>query len=485
MAIGFSPRYKEQIPVPGNYTTAQFLVIAVEAIKNLDWNLGHISENGLVAYTPMKGRRSEEIRIRIVDGTVNLQSETLGEEMIDWGRNKKNIKKLVTEFGLFESLTPAQLAEKYEELKPDFHPEDELPRAKQSLTGLLAIFTPVKGYFVTPVIININIAVYIAMVISGVNFFLPDNDALIRWGADFGPYTLSGEWWRLLTSCFIHIGILHLLFNMYALLYIGLLLEQRVGSLAFAVAYLLTGLCASITSISWHPFLISAGASGAIFGLYGVFLALLTTNIIERSARKALLTSIGIFVFYNLANGMKGGIDNAAHLGGLISGIVIGYAYFPALKAVNRGSLQNIISIVLAAVVLFAGFKVLKKIPNDLGKYDQRMQQFADMENRALSVYKLPDNASRQDLLTAIKDTGLYYWNRNLQLLSDADMLSLPDALHKRNGLLIKYCRLRIKAYQIMYTAVDENAGDKYKEQIEECNKEVAAILDVLKKQAD
>ena len=120
--------------------------------------------------------------------------------------------------------------------------------------------------------------------------------------------------------------------NMYALLYIGVLLEPILGRSRFISAYLLTGLTASITSLWWHDLTISAGASGAIFGMYGVFLAMLTTNVIEEAKRKALLTSIAIFVGYNLIYGLKGGIDNAAHIGGLLGGLVIGYASILSLK---------------------------------------------------------------------------------------------------------------------------------------------------------
>ena len=123
----------------------------------------------------------------------------------------------------------------------------------------------------------------------------------------------------MITNCFLHIGILHLAFKMYALIFIGVLLEPYLGKLRFAVAYLLTGVFASVASLYWHDHTVSAGASGAIFGMYGVFLAMLTTNLIPKSVRKGLLASIGLFVAYNLLYGLKGwGIDaNAAHIGGL------------------------------------------------------------------------------------------------------------------------------------------------------------------------
>jgi rhomboid protease GluP len=110
------------------------------------------------------------------------------------------------------------------------------------------------------------------------------------------------------------------------LLYIGLLLEPYLGKTRFLTAYLISGIAASMTSLWWNDLTISAGASGAIFGMYGVFLALLSTNLLDKSVKKVLFTSIAVFAGYNILNGLKSnsGIDNAAHIGGLISGLIIG-----------------------------------------------------------------------------------------------------------------------------------------------------------------
>jgi len=228
------------------------------------------------------------------------------------------------------------------------------------------------------------------MALTGVNIFLPDSDILLKWGANFRPATLDGQWWRLISNCFLHIGVLHLLMNMYALMFIGLLLEPYLGRTGLLTAYFLTGLVASTTSLLWHPLTISAGASGAIFGLYGVFLAMLTTNLIEKTARKALLTSIVIFVGYNLMNGLKEGIDNAAHLGGLIAGIGFGYAYVPGLKEPEIPEIRY--KAIMYMSVLAIAFTIVsyKNLPNDFSKYENTMKKFAETEARALEFYKMP-----------------------------------------------------------------------------------------------
>jgi rhomboid protease GluP len=406
---------------------------------------------------------------------------------MDWGKNKKNVESFLTTFDeLKNSFTAEELESKYGEEKTELvSKEDDLlsqppPTTKENISGFFSLFKPVKGYFITPLLINLNIVLFILMVISGANLFQPDNEILIKWGANFRPVTLEGEWWRLFTSCFLHIGIFHLLLNMYALVYIGMLLEPRIGSSRFLSAYILTGIAASATSLWWHDLTISAGASGAIFGMYGVFLAMLSTNLIEKSARKALLTSIGIFVFYNLVNGMKGGIDNAAHIGGLVSGLVIGYVFYPSLKKPEATNLKYSLITLLAVFVLTTSFFVYKKLPNDIGKYDQKMKSFSTMENLALKVYRMPENSSKYAYLTEIKNSGLYFWKENISLLNEVEKYKLPEAIHERNKKLLKYCELRVKSYELLYKAIDEDS-EAYKEEIQNYNSQIEAVLNSLK----
>jgi len=197
---------------------------------------------------------------------------------------------------------------------------------------VLQFFIPRKGFFITPIIIDLNILIFIIMVFSGLGFISFRTADLLSWGANFKPSTTNGEWWRLLTSIFLHGGLMHLLANMYGLLFVGIFLEPVLGRIKYSIAYLVTGICASLTSLWWHDATVSVGASGAIFGLYGVFLVLLLTKVFPKEVSKAFLASTLIFVGYNLLMGFTGGIDNAAHIGGLISGSVIGLILYPQLK---------------------------------------------------------------------------------------------------------------------------------------------------------
>jgi rhomboid protease GluP len=314
------------------------------------------------------------------------------------------------------------------------------------------------------------------MIATGVDFMSPTGEQLVTWGANFRPSTLAGEWWRLLTCCFIHIGVLHLLMNMYALLYIGLLLEPRLGSIRFLTAYLVTGIAASTASLWWHPLTVSAGASGAIFGMYGVFLAMLTTNLIEKSTRKALLSSIAIFVGYNLLYGMKGGIDNAAHIGGLVSGLLAGYAFLPSLKNPSSRNLAYLTTAGFALVMVFGSITFAKSIRNDIGIYDEKIKTFSSRESVALEVYSLPESTPKDSLLYEIKERGIYNWNENIQLLNELEKLELPEAIHDRNKLLIEYCEVRIQSYNLMYNSVKEGT-ETDKDSIAFYNKKIEQLI--------
>lgn len=195
------------------------------------------------------------------------------------------------------------------------------------LVDALKFLVPKDYHFITSIILDLNILVFLAMVISGIHIISPNGQELLEWGANRRYETTSGEWWRLLTSMFLHGGIMHLFLNVYGLILAALFVEPILGRKKFAALYLIAGLCGSLASIWWYPNTISVGASGAIFGLYGAVLALLLTDAFPQGGKRGMLLMFGVFVALNLLMGMVGGIDNAAHIGGLLSGAVLGVLF--------------------------------------------------------------------------------------------------------------------------------------------------------------
>jgi rhomboid protease GluP len=191
----------------------------------------------------------------------------------------------------------------------------------------------------------------------------------LKWGASFPPMDLNGDWWRAFTCMFLHFGILHLVLNMYALYSISIFLEPMLGKLRYIAAYVCSGLIASAISIVWRQdeMIVGAGASGAIFGMYGVFLSLMIVNLIPKKIKQAMMQSVLVFVAYNVFYGFKpgSGIDNAAHIGGLISGMLIGFIFSLTFKNPTTKKIGVITGLVVIAtiVTLFSVFKNTSTTP--------------------------------------------------------------------------------------------------------------------------
>lgn len=230
-------------------------------------------------------------------------------------------------------------AEENDEIQQDdtdtsaYTPWEEQKPERSGFAEILGVLTPRKGHFATPIILDLNMLVFLSMAFTGTDFSSFETSGLLSWGANSRPLVLEGEYGRLLTSLFLHGGLEHLIVNMLALLFIGFFLEPVIGAWRFALSYLLTGVAGSLTSIWWYPLSVSVGASGAILGMYGVAIALLLTNLLPRQLKRTSLLCFVAYAGYSLLSGLTGNVDNAAHLGGLLSGIFVGLALYPGLKA--------------------------------------------------------------------------------------------------------------------------------------------------------
>ncbi|GAB3871861.1 hypothetical protein GCM10028824_21570 [Hymenobacter segetis] len=191
------------------------------------------------------------------------------------------------------------------------------------LRGLLI---PSRRFLATPLLIDACLLIFGLMMLNGVPASDPTAQQLVRWGSNVTDLTLYGQPWRLLTYMFVHAGLSHLLLNILSLWLLGLLVEDRVGPLRLLLVYLACGVGGGLASLWWNTQGInSVGASGAIFGLYGLLLALLIGKklVLDKSDRRAMLGLVLYLVLSNLLSGLTGNIDNAAHLGGLATGLFI------------------------------------------------------------------------------------------------------------------------------------------------------------------
>jgi membrane associated rhomboid family serine protease/cytochrome c-type biogenesis protein CcmH/NrfG len=207
----------------------------------------------------------------------------------------------------------------------------------------------------TIVLIALNTLVYLIMAYEGHSFLNFDSELLQNWGANSGALTSGGQWWRLITSTFEHGGLMHIALNMWCLYNLGWLAELLFGRSRFTLLYMMCGIGGSLGSICWRGNGLSVGASGAIFGIAGALIPamLLHSNKQLRVMLKGQLTSIALFVFYNLAFGAASrGTDNAAHVGGLLTGLALGAVFPTGLDSrLRRGQLRVAAGTVMVLLV--------------------------------------------------------------------------------------------------------------------------------------
>ena len=245
---------------------------------------------------------------------------------------------------------------------------DDKPDARQPVMAAPWMRRRESTITLTHVLFGANIAVYLAMSLAaGSPTDFPPSITL-HFGANYGPLTLGGQWWRVLTYMFLHGGPMHILFNMWCLWDLGRLCESLYGRWTYAAIYLITGIAGGVASVGWNPRALSVGASGAIFGLAGALLAsfYLGEFSVPRYALSGTLKSLAFFIGFNVLFGAgfnffaggSGGIDNACHAGGLVSGLALGALIAklaPQSDAVPRRA--GVIGVV-ALAVLAAGLGV-------------------------------------------------------------------------------------------------------------------------------
>jgi membrane associated rhomboid family serine protease len=215
---------------------------------------------------------------------------------------------------------------------------------------------------VTPLLVALNALVFMFMLFG--RGALGDPQTLIDWGGNYAPRTTNDEWWRLIAAMFVHGGVLHFAATMAGLVPLGLIMERAVGRIAFAAMYLSAGLLANVVSLwTTSPTSVSFGASGAVFGIYGLLLASLGWALVSRPevpipliTVKRLAAAAVPFFLYNLATDHLGGTSELAGFGvGFVGGLVVARGVAREKPAVRRAAMlaaATVVIVVGAAVPL-------------------------------------------------------------------------------------------------------------------------------------
>jgi rhomboid protease GluP len=252
---------------------------------------------------------------------------------------------------------------------------------------------------VTLIIAALNVTIFTGMLFSAGAF--SDPQTLLAWGADFAPRTTNGEWWRLVTAMFVHGGLLSVLVNVAALFQLGMILERLVGHFAFGVVYLAAGLFASLLNLSTHALAVNVGASGPIFGLYGLLIACAIWGLVDRSPFTIPLTALKriapvtiVFLLYNAA---AGGLDTTAVYLAIGVGLVIGLVF-----AKNISEQQPPVSWVAVTMAGTLVIAVLSAISlRGVADVKPEIERMIALEDRTASSYQTAVNKFRKGWMTA------------------------------------------------------------------------------------
>jgi membrane associated rhomboid family serine protease len=272
-------------------------------------------------------------------------------------------------------------------------------QARENSASLIPSVTPsnkaASAISLTYVLVGINVAVFLLMASTGVSVLSPTSAQLLKWGANWGPLSLTTQPWRILTSNYVHIGIIHIGFNMWCLLSLGALAQRIFDRWTYLLIYTATGVAGSIASLAWHPIVVGAGASGAIFGLAGALIAALYLGKlpIPKAAIRSTMKSLLIFAAYNLFFGLTQGIDNAAHIGGLASGLALGAFLSKHLTgpAESRQQWRNL-AVVLSIVLLTAGMYYVRNQNEELTAVANPSDYFEQYQ-KAMDAFREKDYA--------------------------------------------------------------------------------------------
>jgi len=309
----------------------------------------------------------------------------------------------------------------------------------------------VRWPFATLAIVGLNVVVFLAMLFG--RGALADPETLVSWGATFGPRTTNGEWWRLLTSMFVHPGLMALLVNIAGVTQLGLLLERVVGRLALASVYFAAGIFACLVSLAASPVTVSAGASGAIFGLYGLLISCCIWDLFRPSpvpiplvAVKRILPAALIFFLYNANNDNVGtAAEFIAFVIGFGSGLVLTSGATdrqPAprlLGAVSGGAFF----IAIVAAVLLRGIADVRP----------EIVRLIAIEDQTAPVYRNAETRYRKNQISASMLADVIELKIMPELQQAGARLNAITGIPKEDRVLIadarEYVRLRYESWRL------------------------------------
>ncbi|CAM2188450.1 rhomboid protease GluP [Paraburkholderia sacchari] len=333
-----------------------------------------------------------------------------------------------------------------------------------------------KRIWVTWAIVASNVLVFILMIGKGADFRNIDLPTLIAFGGNFGPHTLNGEVWRLLTASFVHQSLEHVALNMLILGFAGAVVERQYGNARFAALYVFAAITGNLASLCSHYWLCNVGASGAIVGVIGALLAYVarfqsTMGPMERSRYFNICAWIAIYCLY--AGFTHSRVDAANHLGGLLGGFILGWILGlpPSETDPQPTRLHTSVFACAIAAIAIVGLG-LRAVHETASPDAQKLLAYAQMMERASlielrlnremkmlgSMIKTPDR--RKEFSTLIYNSTWPKWNELFDMVANAPLPEGSPLIATRSAEM-RYCDdMRQAVFLMAGLAADKKVGD-------------------------
>ncbi|HVX15838.1 MAG TPA: rhomboid family intramembrane serine protease [Pirellulales bacterium] len=318
---------------------------------------------------------------------------------------------------------------------------------------------------VTAAIVAVNVLVWILSVVSGVDWFAPTGDSLRAWGANYGPLTTHGEGWRLVTCCFLHVGLVQLLVNQWALWQYGGWLERFFGHIGFAMLYLTTGFGSSLMAVRWQPETVLAGSTGPIAGLIGAVGAFYcrAPGIVPIQALNRLRASTFLFLGYNVGVGLyRQRLDAVGFLSGLAAGFVGGLILSQPFGTEARPRRWSRNSVLAAAGLILVILAAYIARPDPSAEFDR----IREAQSQAIDAYRTASDDFAHDRIDAKELAGILGtkvvvpWRRAEKLAEELDRRKIGGKAGELVKLTLESIKLRDKGWNLMIDSLATDSAE-------------------------
>lgn len=351
----------------------------------------------------------------------------------------------------------------------------EIGRQVQADTRSYALFLEASGPAVaTLAIIAINLVIFVLGGFNGMGWMAGNAALLLDYGGNFAVATTGGQWWRLISAMFLHSGLVHVAFNMWALWDAGRVAERLFGRWRYLALYVLAGVLGGVASINWQQDFVGVGASGAVFGVYGGLLAalLLRPDLLPGTVTKQLQGSATVFILYSLFNGFThAGIDNAAHVGGLVAGALIGAAL---VMPTRRALAATAATLVLIGAGAVRAIEAAEPYRDELA-FRQFLKAFAPAETRlngiAADLGKRAKTMPPEEFLRVLEREVIPGW-----VEQDTRIAALPNVTPRNRTLrddMARFIHLRRESWELLGDGIrreDASGIEAFKKKAGEAN---------------